>query len=259
MTLNFLPELWHSRSLIILLAFNDVKIRYKSSVLGFLWTFLEPLLMLTVLYFVFTTIITTDIENFALYLLLGLLVWYMFSRATSMGLSSLITKSGMIQRINFRREIVVISSCLTAFIIMSFEFAAFGVFVVALQFVPPLTAVVLPLLLIDLFFLCVGVALILSVLNVFFRDIKFIWQVLVQAGFFLHPIFYRLEGLPENIRMILELSPVAHILNAVRDVVLYDSLPSVDSSLYIVGTTLAFVVVGYFVFRLKDKKIVEEV
>ena len=127
---NLLTEIWQRRSLVILFALNDVKLRYRNSVLGFLWTFLEPLLMLSVLYFVFTNIIKSDIENYPLYLLLGLIVWYMFSRATTMGLSSLLDRSSIIQKVYFRREIVVVSSCLTALIMMTFEFAAFMVFAV---------------------------------------------------------------------------------------------------------------------------------
>jgi len=196
MSYNLIEEIIHRRSLILLLAFNDVKLRYRSSVLGFVWSFLEPLLMLTVLYFVFTNILKSDIENFPLYLLLGLIIWYMFSRATSMGLTSLVNRANIIKNIYFRREIIVVSSCLTAFIMMGFEFAAFAVFIVAFQFVPPITIVFLPLVLIVLFFLSLGLSFLLSVLNVYFRDIQFIWQVLIQAGFFLSPIFYSLDIFP---------------------------------------------------------------
>jgi lipopolysaccharide transport system permease protein len=254
---NLLKEIWQRRSLVMLFAINEVKLRYRNSVLGFLWTFLEPLLMLSVLYFVFTNLIQNQVENYPLYLLLGLIIWYMFNRATSNGLTSLLDKSAIIQKIYFRREIVVISSCISSFIMMSFEFGAFTIFAVALQFVPPITIALLPLILIDLFILTLGVSLLLSVLNVYFRDIKFIWQVLLQAGFFLSPIIYTLEMFPENIRNILNLNPLVHIFNAVHDLVLYDSLPNINSVMYIIITTGIIFVVGYIVFRKKEKSIVE--
>jgi len=241
---NLIQELWDKKSLVLLFAINDVKLRYKNSVLGFLWTFLEPLLMLTVLYLVFTHIIRAEIELFPLYLLLGLIIWFMFARATSMGLTSLVNKSGIIKQVYIRREIFVVSSTLTSFIMMFFEFAAFAVFLVVFQFVPPATALILPLLLIDLFFLSLGISFFLSVLYVKFRDIGFIWQVVLQAGFFLSPIFYRMDMLPDNIREILQINPLVPILNMARNVVLYDILPTEKASIYIVSiTAVIFVIV----------------
>lgn len=258
MSVNIFQELWQRRSLVELFAINDVKLRYKNSVLGFLWTFLEPLLMLSILYFVFTNVIRTEIENYALYLLLGLIIWYLFSRSTTMGLSSLVDKAGIIQKIYFRRELIVVSSCLTAFIMMIFEFAAFAVFLVGFQFIPPLTSILLPLVLIDLFFLSLGISLLLSSLNVYFRDIKFIWQVILQAGFFLSPIIYTLDMFPENVRWFLELNPLVPILDTAHNAMLYGLLPSIKTVIQIIVSTVAIFVIGYVVFRIKDKRIVEE-
>lgn len=258
MSANFFQEVWNKRSLIILLAINDVKLRYRNSVLGFVWSFLEPLLMLTVLYFVFTNILKSNIENYPLFLLLGLIIWYMFSRSTGMGLSSLIDRASIIQKIYIRKEVIVISSCLTAFIMMAFEFTVFAVFIIVFQFTPPVTIILLPLILVILFFLTVGISLIISVSNVFFRDIQFIWQVLVQAGFFLSPIFYELDIFPENVQAILYLNPVVHILEISRDLTLYGNLPSVESVIYAITFTAVTFVIGIIVFRVKGKKIVEE-
>ena len=258
MSENLIQELWNKKSLVFLFAINDVKLRYKNSVLGFLWTFLEPLLMLSVLYMVFTHIIKAEIEYFPLYLLLGLIIWFMFARATSMGLNSLVNKSGIIKQVYIRREIIVVSSTLTSFIMMFFEFAAFGIFLVAFQFVPPITALILPLLLIDLFFLSLGVSFFLSVLFVKFRDVGFVWQVILQAGFFLSPIFYKMDILPENLREILQINPLVPILDVARNVVLYDILPTAKVSIYIVSITAAIFVIGYVVFKINNKRIVEE-
>lgn len=255
---NFFAEIWQRRSLVMLFALNEVKLRYRNSVLGFLWTFLEPLLMLSVLYFVFTNIIKNTVENYPLYLLLGLIIWYMFSRATSGGLSSLLDKSSIIQKVYFRREIVIISSCLSAFIMMAFEFVAFSVFVISFQFVPPITIFLLPLVLIDLFLLCIGISFILSVLNVYFRDIRFIWQVVLQAGFFLSPIFYKLDMFPQQIRQILNFNPIVTILDSARDLTLYGTLPPLDSTIYLVVITFIILIIGYFFFKGKQKTIVEQ-
>ena len=255
---NLLSEIWQRRSLIILFAFNEVKLRYRNSFLGFLWTFLEPLLMLSVLYFVFTNLFKSQIENYPIFLLLGLIIWYMFSRSTTMGLSSLLDKAGIIQKVYFRREIIVISSVLAAFIMMVFEFLAFAVFVVAFHFIPPPTIMLLPLLLADLFILSLGISLLLSVLNVYFRDIKFIWQVLIQVGFFISPIIYNLNNFPPAMTSLLRLNPLVSIFDAAHNLVLYNSLPTINSVAYLITLTAVIFVIGYTVFRFKDKNIIQE-
>lgn len=254
---NSLKEIWNSRSLIIILSVNDVKLRYKNSFLGFVWTFLEPLLMLTVLFFVFSNVIKSDIENYPLYLLLGLIMWYMFSRATNMGLVSLTDRAHILQKIYIKKEVLVISSCITAFIMMIFEFAVFGVFLVVFQFIPPITILLLPVILLEIFVLSLGVSFLLSILNVYFKDIRFIWQVVMQAGFFLTPIIYTLDMFPENIRMILELNPMAHIISMSHSFILYGTPVDINSIYYTIATTIAIFVLGYVVFRRKESELVE--
>lgn len=255
---NFLKQIWEKRSLIVILALNDVKLRYRKSVLGFFWSFLEPLLMLAVLYFVFTNIIKSNIQNYPLYLLLGLIIWYMFQRSTLMGQSSLLERAGIIQKVYFRRELIVISSCLTAFIMMGLEFLAFSFFIIVFHFVPPTTIILLPFLLIDLFLLTVGVSLFLSSLTVYFRDLKFIWQILLQMGFFVTPIIYKLGMFPEYVRNMLHLNPLVPILDTAHNLVLYNSLPTLKETLYIIISTAIIFIIGYAVFKIKSKRIVEE-
>ncbi|MDE1828871.1 MAG: ABC transporter permease [Thaumarchaeota archaeon] len=251
-------EIWERRSLIMLFAFNDVKLRYRNSTLGFLWSFLEPLLMLTVLYLVFTNIIKSVVPNYPLYLLLSLIVWYMFQRATTMGQTSLLDRAGIIQKIYFRREVVVVSSCLTAFIMMGFEFGAFAIFVVAFKFVPPLTILLLPLLLIDLFIMSLGVSLFLSAMTVYFRDLKFIWQIILQALFFVSPIIYQLNMFPDKIRTLLQLNPLVSLLDITHGMALYNTLPTLKESMYLGISTCIVFIFGYVIFKLKSKNLIEE-
>jgi lipopolysaccharide transport system permease protein len=252
-------EIWNRRSLIILLAVNDVKTRYRNSVLGFFWSFLEPLLMLGVLYLVFTNIFKNSIENYPIYLLLGLIIWYMFSRATSMGQMSLLSKAGIIQKVNLRKELIVLSSCLASLIMMCFEFIAFTFFALVFHFIPASTILMLPLLILDLFVFCFGISLILSVLTVYFGDIKFIWHVALQVGFFTTPIFYQLEVFPESIKQMLQLNPMASVVDTAHKIVIYGTLPTLEESMHIVISTLVIFLIGYAIFRLKDKRLVEKI
>ena len=251
-------ELWKKRALIWNFALSDLKLRYRNSVLGFFWTVLEPLLMLAVLYFVFTSLFPSPIEQFGLYLLLGIIMWNMFARGTELGLNSFLARSGMLGQIYFPREVMAISSALTAFLMLIFELLVFGIFLIVFQFIPPITILLLPLVLILEFILTVGLNFSLSVLNVRFRDTQFIWRVILQAGFFLTPIIYSFQMLPEYIQNVLKISPMAQLVNIGHDLALYNKMPNEESiliSILVVGTIF---IVSYLVYKKYQKRIIEE-
>lgn len=251
-------EIWKKRSLIYNFAISDLKIRYRNSVLGFFWTFLEPLLMLSVLYLVFTNLFKSQIEHFPLYILLGIIIWNMFSRGTTIGINSILTRSSILTQIYFPREIPSLSATITAFLMLCFELIVFGIFMAVFQFVPPSTIVLLPFVLLLEFILVLGLSLPLSVLNVRFRDTQFIWAVNLQVGFFITPIFYKLDILPEYIQNILYFSPMVQIVNMAHDVTLYNIMPSIESIQIAVATTLLIFAIGYAIFRKSQVRVMEE-
>ena len=251
-------EMWKTRGILFNFATTDLKIRYKNSVLGILWSILEPLLMLAVLFFVFSTMFKNEIEYFPIYLLSGLITYNFFKNGTTIALSSLSNRSSLITQIYFPRSIPAISSTLTASIMLVVELAVLGVFMVYFQFTPSLTILYLIPIYMLAFVFVLGIALGLSVLNVKFRDLEFIWAILLQAGFFLTPIFYQFEMLPESVRNILQLSPIVQIVEMVHHVTLYGTLPSLNSILYSVGSVFGILGIGYLIFRRYQARIVEE-
>lgn len=250
-------DLWQKRFLIINFAVSDLKIKYKNSVLGFLWTFLEPLLLLTVLYLVFTNIFQSDIEHFPLYILLGLILYGMLQKGTDLGLNSLSSRSGVLKQVYFPREIPAISATITAALMLIFELVVFGIFMVAFQLMPSPIILLLPLILLLEFFLILGLSFPLSVLSAKYNDVQFIWRVVLQAGFFLTPIFYNLEILPETLQNILKYSPIVQILEMARAVTIYNSLPTLESIQIGVGSTAIIFLIGYAVFYKLKKRVIE--
>lgn len=253
-----IQEIIKKRSLIYNLAVADLRIRYRNSVLGFFWTFLEPLLMLTVLYIVFTNLFKSQIEHFALYILLGIILWNMFSRGTTIGLNSILSRGNILTQIYFPREIPAISAVLTSFLMLCFELIVFGIFMGAFRFVPAVTIVFLPFVLLIEFALVLGISLPLSVLNVRYRDAQFIWAVILQVGFFLTPIFYKSAILPEYFQKILYFSPMYQLVNMAHDSVLFGKIPNMIDIEVTVGTTLLIFIVGYLIFRKMQVRIMEE-
>ena len=251
-------EMWKTKGILFNFAITDLKLRYKSSVLGVAWTVLEPLLMLAVLFFVFSTMFKNEIEYFPIYLLSGIITYNFFKNGTSIALKSLSDRSSLITQIYFPRSIPAISSSFTAAIMLIVELAVLGGFMVYFQFTPSLTILYLIPIYMLAFILVLGIALGLSVLNIKFRDIEFIWGIILHAGFFLTPIFYRFDMLPKEIQNILQLSPVVQIVEMVHHVTLYGTLPSLNSVLYSVGSIFAILGIGYLIFRKYQARIVEE-
>ncbi|MEO9307219.1 MAG: ABC transporter permease [Nitrososphaera sp.] len=256
--MNILRELWDRRALIWSFALSDLKIRYRNSILGFFWTLLEPLLIMFVLYMVFTNIFKSQIEHFGLYLLIGIIMWNMFSRGTEMAMNSILAKGNLLTHIYFPTEIPAISSVITSSLMLFFEIVVFLLFMIFFQFVPPATIVFLPLVLMLEIILVLGISLPLSVLNVRYRDIQFIWRVVLQIGFFVTPIFYKLDILPDNIQNILKYSPIAQIIDMGHDLSLNNKIPSSESITITIVITLSIFAVGYAIFYKSQKRIVEE-
>ena len=254
---NSLREIWNRRSLILVFAISDLKAKYRNSILGYFWSIMEPLFIFSVLYLVFTNIFKSQIENYPLYLFLGIILWGMFSRVTSISLTSLLSKGNIITKIYIPREIFPLSTSITSFLIMCFEFIVFVGFLIYFNFLPPTTIVLLPLILIPLFILSLGVSLPLSAFNVYFRDIGYIWGVIIHAGFFVMPIIYQYDILPDNLATSLSLIPIAKIILMSHDVVLYGIQPTINDWLYVYGISFAVLIAGYLIFKKLEKRLVE--
>ena len=252
-------EMWKFKGILFNFAISDLKIRYRNSILGVFWSLIEPLLMLGVLFVVFSTMFKFEIPNFPIYLLLGIVCYNFFKNGTTFALNSLTNRSALMTQIYFPRSVPAISAGITASIMFVIELVVLAFFIVVFQFAPPITILLLPLILGLLFVLVIGISLPLSVLNVKYKDTEFLWQVIVSAGFFLTPIFYQFDMMPAHVQNVLQFSPMVQIVTMAHHVVLYGTLPTINSLLYAVGSISAITAIGYLIFRKYQAKIVEEV
>ncbi len=257
LSISHLRELIAFRDLIFRLAWSDFKLRYKSSALGFFWSLLEPLFMLLVLYVVFTNLMHIQIEYYELFLLLGIILWNFFDRGTSMSIWGIVGKPSLVQKIYFPRDILVLSTCITALMMTLLEFIVFVIFMLVFRVIPAWTAVTFPLFLLLELFLIAGLSMALSAMNVYFRDVQFIWRVILQVGFFATPVIYPITIFPENVRWIVMLNPMAQIITIMRDSILYGTSPSVASLLFVTLCTIVTLVVGYLIFERLEPGIAE--
>jgi lipopolysaccharide transport system permease protein len=259
LTANHIHELYRYRDLILRLAWSDFKLRYKSSALGFFWSLLEPLLMLLVLYAVFTNLMRLQVEHYQLFLLLGIILWNFLDRGTSQGIWGIVGKPSLVQKVYFPRDILVISTCVMAVMMAALEFGVFVIFMAIFRVMPGMTIVYIPILLVLEFLLVLGLSMALSALNVYFRDVQFIWRVVVQIGFFATPIIYPITIFPENLREIVMLNPMAQILTMMRDCILYRISPEPFSLIYLAISTMIILILGYAIFDRLEPRFAEAI
>jgi len=259
MIVKHLKELYGYRNLIWQLAWSEFKLRYKNSILGYFWSLLEPLLMLLVLYVVFSNLMRVQVEYYQLFLLLGIILWGFFSRATTIGMFSIVGKPSMVKKIYFPRDIFVISSCITALLMSIFESLIFIMFMVFFRVPISINLVYVPLILSFLFIISLGFSLILSALNVFYRDVQFIWQVLLQIGYFGTPILYTIDIFPKYLQKFVLLNPIARILISARDTIIYSSPAKIEDLLFMFLSSIVFLLVGYIIFSILEPRFAEEI
>ena len=246
---------------------TDFKIRYQGSALGYLWSLLKPLFLFAILYIVFTYIIPLgkDVEHFAVYLITGVVIWNFFNEATTIGASAVVAKGDLMRKISIPRYLVVIASSLSALInlglglIVVFIFAIFNGVVPSLQWL-----LIIPLAL-ELFVFALGVSFFLSAAFVKYRDITYIWEVVLQAGFYATAIIYPLQKVPEELHKWFFINPMVQIIQDARhaiatssSITIWDTLswPYVLIPFVIIATTS---VIGWVYFKKKSKYFAEDI
>lgn len=213
------------RSLLHALVVSDFKIRYQGSVLGYLWSLVRPLSLFAVLYVVFTMIFKVggDIPHYAVYLLLGVMLWNFFVEATNNGLSSMVDRGDMIRKVYTPKYAIVLAAVFSAAVnlcinlVVVFIFAMFN----GVEF-NLLRLAILPLVLVQLVIFAVGISFLLSSLYVKFRDVKYIWELVLQVGFYASAVLYPLSLVPSAFQSIILINPVTQILQDARFAVVYD-------------------------------------
>ena len=207
-----------NRALLRELVATDFKLRYQNSLLGYLWSLLKPLAIFTILYIVFVRFLKLgrDIENFGVYLLLGIVLWGFFTEATSNGMQAIVSRGDLLRKIKFPRYIVVVSGTISALVNLGFNLAVVALFMVISGVGPRAEMLWIPFILLELFIFSLAVAFFLGAAYVKYRDLSHIWEILLQAAFYATPILYPLQLIPERAAKLLLLNPMAQIIQDAR-------------------------------------------
>ena len=251
-----LVNLWGSRSIIFYFAILNLKIRFKSTYLGFLWAAIEPLFYFIILYGVFSEI--RDVEdNFAIYLLTGVILFHVFARGTSGGLVSLTINGGIIKSLKIRKEffpvVATIATGLLTFVDVGIFFGLMPIF----HFIPSWTIILFPLPLILLLILVLGLSYILSIITVFARDVQFFWIIFVHSLLFITPIFWILKDVNGILLQIHQINPLGQLIEISHKLVIDGQIPSINEWVNATFFVLGIFFFGFIVFNKFEHKITE--
>lgn len=257
--MNTLKEIYDYRQMIFSLVRKDLRGRYKGSVLGFLWTFINPLLQLAVYTIVFSYILPTAIDKYYLYLFVGLIPWIFFSSSINGGSSSIVAQKDLIKKIYFPRQVIPISYVTSCFVNMLLSFIViFIVVLISGVGFNPLALLCLPLIMLVEYILALGMAMLSSAITVYFRDLEHILGILTMAWMYMTPIMYDKSIVPKQLVPIFNLNPMTHVIECYRAVLYDKNIPDLETLLSSLALGIFFLVLGFLVFQKLQKHFAEE-
>lgn len=249
LTLRVIDTFIKYRFLLSQLISRDFKTKYRRSVLGIFWSFLNPLLTMTVQYVVFSTLFKTDITNFPVYLLIGIVFFSFFLESTSMSLMSIVGNANLITKVYMPKYIYPVSRVLSSSI--NFLLSMIPLLIVVIFTKTPFTSayLLLPFIIVCLVVFCIGMGMLLSAAMVYFRDTQFIWSVLSMLWMYSTPIFYPVSIIPEKFILLYKINPLYHFIDFSRVVIMQGVSPEPQAYLICAAYALIMLLIGGLIFN----------
>jgi ABC-2 type transport system permease protein len=267
-----LSNIFSKRNRVLLreLVVTDFKLRYQGSVLGYAWSLLKPLFLFAIMYVVFGVLVKLgSIEHYAVYLLLGIVLWTFFAEATNQGMASIIGRGDLLRKINFPKYIIVLSTTISALINLTLNLVIVGVLMAVNGVEFTASAPMLFIFVIEIYVFALGLALLLSALNVKYRDTGHIWEIIMQAAFYATPIIYPLAIVVEKSELaakFLLMNPIAQAIQDARYFLITDQTITVTSlfgnpiyNLIPVSIVIGTFVIGALYFKKHSKRFAEDI
>jgi len=254
-----LKEFIKYKDLLINLTKKELQLKYKNSVLGFLWSFLHPLLMLVIYTIAFKVILKIPIENFSLFVFTGLLPWLFFQGSISQSTNSIVNNSSLIQKVYFPREVIPLSVVLANFINFLITMIILFFALIFYKFTFSSAFLILPIVLLINLLSTTGLSFFLSSFTVKYRDIAHLIEVLFMVLFYLTPIIYSLTMVPEPYRSVILANPMTSIIEMYRSILLDGKIPSYELLLSGILYSVIIFVLGLVIFKKREKNFAEEI
>ena len=256
--MNLIRELYNYRELLKTNIKKEIRGKYKGSWLGIVWTFLNPLLQLLVYSFVFPFILRVNVEHYTIFMIVALMPWNFFTVAVQQGCGCIVANEGILKKVYFPREILpvsIVTSTLVNFFItciIMFLFIIFGGVGITWHLL------LFPLIVLIQYVITLALVFILSAIVVFVRDIDHFVSIVLMLAFYITPIIYTPNMLPDKYQWAITFNPMAQIIGAYRDILYYHQMPNMLSLVIVALASIIFLGVGYMIFKKLERNCVEE-
>lgn len=257
--MKFFKSLYEYRELLKTSISKDIRGKYKNSVLGILWSFLNPLLQIAVYAIVFPLIMKSNLPNYTVFLCCGLIPWNFLSSAISRASFTMIENGNIIKKVYFPREILPLSIVTSEAVNFMISTVIILAFVVGYGMGLSKFIIFYPLVLIVQYLLLIGISFIVSSVTVYFRDLQHFIGIALQLLFYATPIVYAPNTIPESFQWILKFNPMTYIINGYRDIFYYQKTPDLVSLAMVLGISIIICLVGYFIFNKLQRRFAEEI
>lgn len=254
--MNKTPNIWHSRNIILFLSISDLKLKYRGTTFGFIWSILEPLAQLAILYAVFSAIRPTE-GDFIVYLFIGLIMIHLFSRATSQSLNSLIIKKPLLLSLNIQKAIFPLSIVATNIYMFAIELGIFFTFFAFLGSGVSISFIIFPIIVGLLIIFTIGVSFLLSIIRMYFKDIQSFWGIITVSWIFITPVFWKVDDMAPEFARVFLLNPLALLMEMAHQVLLFNEIPSSGDFIYATASSFLFLIAGWYIFSKLEKKVVD--
>jgi ABC-type polysaccharide/polyol phosphate export permease len=247
-----LATFWARRDLLWHMTVRHLRGQYKQSILGYAWAFVNPLSLMLILTFVFSTIMRFQSEGdapFALFLFVGLLPWIFFSSAVASATDSVVGAASLVTKVYFPREVLPTAAVLTKIVDLGFGLVILAGIMAYYGHPPEATAAWVPVLFAIHLIFTLGISYPLAALNLFFHDVRFLVGVALQLWFYLTPIIYSLRVVPDKYEFLYDFNPNALFIDAYRRVILHGQIPALDKTLLGLCIALLTFLIGYYLFK----------
>lgn len=246
---QLLSELVRNRELVSALALQELRVRYKRSVLGFFWALLNPLFMMAILTVVFTYIMRVKIQAYSIFMLSALLPWTLFNQALTYSAESIVSHAHLLKKMYIAKTIFPVAAVLANIINFSLSMIPLFVLMIALRFPLHWTWIYIPVPLFGLLLFSLGCGFFVAAANVFFRDVAHIIQIVLQGWFYLSPVIYSVDFVPHRYQWLFHLNPMVYTLNGFRLAIYYGQLPQLSSVAMTFAVGFLALYLGYAFFR----------
>lgn len=237
---------------------REIKRKYARSYLGILWSVLNPLLTMAVLSMIFSTMFKRNIENFPIYFLTGQVLWQMFTGASNSAMDALVDNKSLLTKVKLPKQIFPLSRIYTALVNLGYSLIAYIFMMALFRIKPSITMIIVPVVIVLLLLFSIGIGYILSIVYVFFADIKYFYSIVLTLWMYMSALFYPVENLNPQMQMIVNVNPIYCYIRAMRGGVMYGQWPDAILWIKMICWAVGMLMLGLVVFNANENKIMQK-